>query len=203
MTSYRSYQNDGVESGGTSMKANDIGRGSDYYSQGYWGQNSNGMQHGAEGSRFSSITPAMPKMGVRARIADWPPKKDTQKETMTPSPSREMEGSKDFHQQRSYPNGQHFQSNGGSPRFRALHRLPRKRSKDVEFQDGWPLSPGRTFITLRNRSNSETTLSECDVDISMEPRGSKFSNGMPLFREYGSTSSINVQGVSEQSLYDA
>lgn len=202
MTSYRSYQNDGVESGGTSMKANDIGRGSDYYSQGYWGQNSNGMQHGAEGSRFSSITPAMPKMGVRARIADWPPKKDTQKETMTPSPSREMEGSKDFHQQRSYPNGQHFQSNGGSPRFRALHRLPRKRSKDVEFQDGWPLSPGRTFITLRNRSNSETTLSECDVDISMEPRGSKFSNGMPLFREYGSTSSINVQGVSEQSLYD-
>ncbi|CAI9557555.1 unnamed protein product [Staurois parvus] len=202
MTSYRSYQNDGVEAGGTSMKANDIGRGTDYYSQGYWGQNSNGMQHGAEGSRFSSITPAMPKMGVRARIADWPPKKDSQKETMTPSPSREMEGSKDFHLQRNFPNGQHFQSNGGSPRFRALYRLPRKRSKDVEFQDGWPRSPGRTFITLRNRSNSETTLSECDVDISMEPRGSKFSNGMPLFREYGSTSSINVQGVSEQSLYD-
>ncbi|XP_018420572.1 PREDICTED: signal-induced proliferation-associated 1-like protein 3 [Nanorana parkeri] len=202
MTSYRSYQNDGVEAGGTSMKANDLVRGADYYSQSFWGQNSNGMQHAAEGSRFSSITPAMPKMGVRARIADWPPKKDTQKETMTPSPSREMEGSNDFHPQRSFPNGQYFQSNGGSPRFRALHRLPRKRSKDVEFQDGWPRSPGRTFITLRNRSNSETTLSECDVDISMEPRGSKFSNGMPLFREYGSTSSINVQGVSDQSLYD-
>ncbi|KAM9325155.1 signal-induced proliferation-associated 1-like protein 3 [Gastrophryne carolinensis] len=200
MTSYRSYQNDGVEAGGTSMKSNDL-RGVDYYPQSFWGQSSNGMQHGAEGTRFSSITPAMPKMGVRARIADWPPKKEPQKETMTPSPSREIEGSKDFHFQRGFPNGQHFQSNG-SPRFRGLHRLSRKRSKDVEFQDGWPRSPGRTFITPRNRSNSETTLSECDVDVSLDSRGSKFGNGMPLFREYGSTSSINVQAVSEQSLYD-
>ncbi|XP_077141662.1 signal-induced proliferation-associated 1-like protein 3 isoform X3 [Ranitomeya variabilis] len=202
MTSYRSYQNDGVEASGTSMRANDVIRGVDYYPQGLWGQNSNGMQHSTEASKFSSITPAMPKMGVRARIADWPPKKEPPKEAMTPSPSREMEVPKEFYPQRSFPNGQHFQSNGGSPGFRGFHRLSRKRSKDVEFLDGWPRSPGRTFITLRNRSNSETTLSECDVDVSLEPRGSKLSNGMPLFREYGSTSSINVQGVSEQSLYD-
>ncbi|XP_073405424.1 signal-induced proliferation-associated 1-like protein 3 isoform X3 [Dendrobates tinctorius] len=202
MTSYRSYQNDGVEASGASMRANDVIRGVDYYPQGLWGQNSNGMQHSTEVSKFSSITPAMPKMGVRARIADWPPKKETPKEAMTPSPSREMEVPKEFYSQRSFPNGQHFQSNGGSPGFRGFHRLSRKRSKDVEFLDGWPRSPGRTFITLRNRSNSETTLSECDVDVSLEPRGSKLSNGMPLFREYGSTSSINVQGVSEQSLYD-
>ncbi|XP_044161244.1 signal-induced proliferation-associated 1-like protein 3 isoform X2 [Bufo gargarizans] len=202
MTSYRPYQNDGVEASGTSMRANDVLRGVDYYPQGLWGQSSNGMQHSTEASKFSSFTPAMPKMGVRARIADWPPKKETQKETMTPSPSREMEGPKEFYLQRSFPNGQHFQSNGGSPGFRGFHRLSRKRSKDIEFLDGWPRSPGRTFITLRNRSNSETTLSECDVDVSLEPRGSKLSNGMPLFREYGSTSSINVQGVSEQSLYD-
>ncbi|XP_073497567.1 signal-induced proliferation-associated 1-like protein 3 isoform X2 [Phyllobates terribilis] len=202
MTSYRSYQNDGVEASGTSMRANDVVRGVDYYPQGLWGQNSNGMQHSTEASKFSSITPAMPKMGVRARIADWPPKKETPKEAMTPSPSREMEVPKEFYPQRGFPNGQHFQSNGGSPGFRGFHRLSRKRSKDVEFLDGWPRSPGRTFITLRNRSNSETTLSECDVDVSLEPRGSKLSNGMPLFREYGSTSSINVQGVSEQSLYD-
>ncbi|XP_075692189.1 signal-induced proliferation-associated 1-like protein 3 isoform X3 [Rhinoderma darwinii] len=203
MTSYRPYQNDGVEASGTSMRANDVVvRGLDYYPQGVWVQNSNGMQHSTDASKFSSITPAMPKMGVRARIADWPPKKDTQKESMTPSPSREMEGPNEFYLQRSFPNGQHFQTNGGSPGFRGFHRLSRKRSKDVEFLDGWPRSPGRTFITLRNRSNSETTLSECDVDVSLEPRGSKLSNGMPLFREYGSTSSINVQGVSEQSLYD-
>ncbi|KAM3911280.1 signal-induced proliferation-associated 1-like protein 3 isoform 3-T3 [Leptodactylus fuscus] len=202
MTSYRPYQNDGVEASGTPMRASDVVRGVDYYPQGLWGQNSNGMQHSADASKFSSITPAMPKMGVRARIADWPPKKETQKETMTPSPSWEMEGTKEFYMQRNFPNGQHFQSNGGSPGFRGFHRLSRKRSKDVEFLDGWPRSPGRTFITLRNRSNSETTLSECDVDVSLEPRGSKLSNGMPLFREYGSTSSINVQGVSDQSLYD-
>ncbi|XP_075043185.1 signal-induced proliferation-associated 1-like protein 3 isoform X1 [Mixophyes fleayi] len=200
MTSYRSYQNDGVEGGGTSIRANDVVRGVEYYPQGLWGQNS--MQLSADGSRFNAITPAMPKMGVRARIADWPPRKDAQKETMTPSPSRETKGSKEFHLQRSFVNGQHFQSNGGSPGFRGFHRLSRMRSKDVEFQDGWPRSPGRMFVTLRNRSNSETTLSECDVDVALEPRGSKLSNGMPLFREYGSTSSINVQGVSDQSLYD-
>ncbi|XP_069799614.1 signal-induced proliferation-associated 1-like protein 3 isoform X2 [Dendropsophus ebraccatus] len=202
MTSYRPYHNDGAEASGMSMRANDGIRGVDYYPQGLWGQNSNGMQHSADASKFSSITPAMPKMGVRARIADWPPKKETQKETMTPSPSREMDEPKEFYSQRGFQNGQHFQSNGGSPGFRGFHRLSRKRSKDVEFLDGWPRSPGRTFITLRNRSNSETTLSECDVDVSLEPRGSKLSNGMPLFREYGSTSSINVQGVSDQSLYD-
>ncbi|KAM4697109.1 signal-induced proliferation-associated 1-like protein 3 [Rhinophrynus dorsalis] len=200
MTSYRVYQNDGVEAGGASMKGNDVGRGVEYYPHGFWAQNSNGVQlsSGGESSRTNSVTPAMPKMGVRARIADWPPKKEPLKETVASSPSREMDGSL----QRSFQNGQHFQINGSSPAFRGYHRLSRKRSKDVEFLDGWPRSPGRTFIPLRNRSNSEITLSECDLDEALEPRGTKFSNGMPLFREYGSTSSINVEGISEQTCYD-
>uniref|UniRef100_A0A8C5WG39 Signal induced proliferation associated 1 like 3 n=1 Tax=Leptobrachium leishanense TaxID=445787 RepID=A0A8C5WG39_9ANUR len=201
MTSYRSYHNDGLEASGVPSKGNDLGRGMDYYPQGYWSQNSNGIQAG-ESSRANPITPAMPKMGVRARIADWPPKKEAMKELLAPSPSRETEGSRDFHMQRGYHNGQHFQSNGGSPGFRGFHRLSRKRSKDVEFQDGWPRSPVRTFIPLRNRSNSEITLSECDVEESLEHRGARLGNGIPLFREYGSTSSINVQGISEQSFYD-
>ncbi|KAM4693543.1 signal-induced proliferation-associated 1-like protein 3 isoform 2-T4 [Discoglossus pictus] len=197
MTSYRSYQNEGVEAGGALMKGNDTGRGLDYYQQGYWTQNSNGVQ-GIDGSRNNPITPAMPKMGVRARIADWPPRKEAMKDFTSPSPSRDQES----HLQKSYHNGQYFQSNGSSPIFRGYHRLSRKRSRDVEFQDGWPRSQGRTFIPLRNRSNSEITLSECDMDEVLESRGTKYGNGMPLFREYGSTSSINVQGIPEQSFFD-
>ncbi|KAM8952519.1 signal-induced proliferation-associated 1-like protein 3 isoform 2-T2 [Pelodytes ibericus] len=205
MTSYRSYHNDGGEASGGSSKANDGGRGMDYYPQGYWVQNSNGIQvpPAGDGSRANAITPAMPKMGVRARIADWPPKKEVLKDLLgSSSPLRDNEGSKDLHVQRGYQNGQHFPSNGGSPGFRGFHRLSRKRSKDVEFLDGWPKSPGRTFIPLRNRSNSEITLSECDMDESLEHRGARLGNGIPLFREYGSTSSINVQGISEQSFFD-
>ncbi|XP_002940653.2 signal-induced proliferation-associated 1-like protein 3 isoform X1 [Xenopus tropicalis] len=198
MTSFRSYQNDGVEAGGVSMKGNDL-RAVEYYPHGYWMQSSNGVQLPSSGdaSRTNAITPAMPKMGVRARIADWPPKKEAVRETLTPSHSQDMEGLNE-----GFQNGQNFQSTRGSPAFRGIHRLSRKRSNDVEFQDGWPRSPGRLFLPLRNRSNSEITLSECDMDEAVESRGTKFTNGMPLFREYGSTSSINVQGISEQSFFD-
>uniref|UniRef100_A0A8C5TMR9 Signal induced proliferation associated 1 like 3 n=1 Tax=Malurus cyaneus samueli TaxID=2593467 RepID=A0A8C5TMR9_9PASS len=79
--------------------------------------------------------------------------------------------------------------------FRALHRLARRRSKDVEFQEGWPGTPA----PLRQRSSSEVTLSECDPEETAEPRG---GGGAGLFREYGSTSSIDVQGISEQSFFD-
>ncbi|XP_053330112.1 signal-induced proliferation-associated 1-like protein 3 [Spea bombifrons] len=200
MTSYKSYYNEGAEASGTPGRGSDVGRGMDYYPQGFWSQNSNGIQAPSPGdmSRANAFTPAMPKMGVRARIADWPPKKEAMKETLGSNPSRETEG----RGQRGYQNGPHFQSNGGSPGFRGFHKLSRKRSKDVEFLDGWPRSPGRTFIPLRNRSNSEITLSECDMDEALEHRGVKLGNGIPLFREYGSTSSINVQGISDQSFYD-
>ncbi|XP_041431227.1 signal-induced proliferation-associated 1-like protein 3 isoform X2 [Xenopus laevis] len=203
MTSFRSYQNDGLEAGGASVKGNDF-RAVEYYPHGYWAQNRNGVQLSSSGdaSRTNAITPAMPKMGVRARIADWPPKNEAIKESLTSSRSQDMEGLNDFLPNRGFQNVQHFQTCAGSPAFRGIHRLSRKRSKDVEFQDGWPRSPGRTFISLRNRSNSEITLSECDMDEAIEPRGTKFSNGMPLFREYGSTSSINIQGISEQSFFD-
>ncbi|NXU16590.1 SI1L3 protein, partial [Pardalotus punctatus] len=53
---------------------------------------------------------------------------------------------------------------------------------------------------LRQRSSSEVTLSECDPDEAAEPRGG--GGGSGLFREYGSTSSIDVQGISEQSFFD-
>ncbi|KAB0390863.1 hypothetical protein E2I00_001101 [Balaenoptera physalus] len=103
---------------------------------------------------------------------------------------------------RSVQNGQPPASTPASSGSKALHRLSRRRSKDVEFQDGWPRSPGRAFLPLRHRSSSEITLSECDLEDVVEPRGARHTGALPLFREYGSTSSIDVQGVPEQSFFD-
>uniref|UniRef100_A0A8C5TI97 Signal induced proliferation associated 1 like 3 n=1 Tax=Malurus cyaneus samueli TaxID=2593467 RepID=A0A8C5TI97_9PASS len=122
--------------------------------------------------------PNVPKMGVRARVAEWPPR------------SRD---SKDSAASRAFPAPQQQQQPLAG--FRALHRLARRRSKDVEFQEGWPGTPA----PLRQRSSSEVTLSECDPEETAEPRG---GGGAGLFREYGSTSSIDVQGISEQSFFD-
>ncbi|KAG6926309.1 signal induced proliferation associated 1 like 3 [Chelydra serpentina] len=212
MTSYRPIPHASVDVGGPALKGGDglAGTRGDYFSPGFWAQNGGTSQpagDGLPGPRPTATTPAMPKMGVRARIADWPPKRDTLKDPAAPSPSRDMEAStgitRTFLSPKGFQNGQQPPpASLGSSGLRGLHRLSRRRSKDVEFREGWPRSPGRAFIPLRNRSNSEITLSECDLEEALEPRGAKLGSGLPLFREYGSTSSIDVQGISEQSLFD-
>ncbi|NXY59430.1 SI1L3 protein, partial [Callaeas wilsoni] len=120
-------------------------------------------------------------MGVRARVAEWPPRAKDSKDS--PGSSR------------IFPAGQ---SAVGVPAFKALQRLARRRSKELEFREGWPGTP------LRQRSSSEATLSECDPEETPESRGGSGSGagGAGLFREYGSTSSIDVQGISEQSFFE-
>ncbi|NXG73601.1 SI1L3 protein, partial [Baryphthengus martii] len=101
---------------------------------------------------------------------------------------------------RSFPVGHHPPSAGLSG-FKALHRLARRRSKEAEFQEGWPRpTPAKGLAPLRHRSSSEVTLSECDPEEPAESGG--VGGGAGLFREYGSTSSIDVQGISEQSFFD-
>ncbi|NWW96233.1 SI1L3 protein, partial [Rhynochetos jubatus] len=100
-------------------------------------------------------------MGVRARIADWPPKRDV-------GACREAAGNRDPVDRRGFAGGQ--QPLAGVSGFKALHRLARRRSKDVEFQEGWPRSPARGLAPLRHRSSSEVTLSECDPEESAESR---------------------------------
>ncbi|KAF1503872.1 Signal-induced proliferation-associated 1-like protein 3, partial [Megadyptes antipodes antipodes] len=108
-------------------------------------------------------------MGVRARIADWPPKRDAAKDPPAgTSLCREAAGSRDAACCRGFAGGQ--QPLTGVSGFKALHRLARRRSKDVEFQEGWPRSPARGLAPLRHRSSSEVTLSECDPEEPSEPR---------------------------------
>ncbi|NXX75592.1 SI1L3 protein, partial [Urocolius indicus] len=99
-------------------------------------------------------------MGVRARIAEWPPKSKE-----TPPARREAAAAASC---RSSTGTQ--QPSVGVAGFRALQRLARRRAKDVEFQEGWPKSPGKVLAPLRHRSSSEVTLSECDAEEGAEGR---------------------------------
>lgn len=104
---------------------------------------------------------SVPKMGVRARIAEWPPRRAQSRESLL-------------------ENGQYSNNHHGDECSTSLSstdfalvrggvaRLPRRRTKDVEFRGGGfggerssPLSL-RVFPPLRQRSNSEVTLSEQD-----------------------------------------
>ncbi|XP_030620570.1 signal-induced proliferation-associated 1-like protein 3 [Chanos chanos] len=129
---------------------------------------------------------SVPKMGVRARIAEWPPRRAQSRESL-------LENGQAGHLDDQI--GQEGLSRGG------MARLPRRRVKDGEWGlRGVPGSPARlravtvAFTPLRQRSNSEITLSEQD-EAEVESR-------VGLFREYGSTSSIDVQSIPEQSFFD-
>lgn len=115
--------------------------------------------HPALGPSDPVIQPriSVPKMGVRARIAEWPPRRAQSRESLL-------------------ENGQigsnHYGDDGSVlsvlSDFRLVRggvaRLPRRRSKDVGEFGGERSSPFslRVFPPLRKRSNSEVTLSEQD-----------------------------------------
>ncbi|NXF70406.1 SI1L3 protein, partial [Ciccaba nigrolineata] len=101
-------------------------------------------------------------MGVRARIADWPPKRDATSTKDPPGPCREAPSPR-----RGFPVAPPRPPGAVS----AFQAFPRRRSKDVEFQEGWPRSPAKASAApppLRHRSSSEVTLSECDADEAPE-----------------------------------
>ncbi|XP_036379330.1 signal-induced proliferation-associated 1-like protein 3 isoform X2 [Megalops cyprinoides] len=128
---------------------------------------------------------SVPKMGVRAR-SEWPPRREKSRESLL-------------------QNGRGGRREGAGERAGLFRRgvalLPRRRclSKDAEFRRGGlgGSSPSlfRTAAATLQRSSSEVTLSEQDVaEVAGEARAG-------LYREYGSTSSIDVQAVPEQSFF--
>ncbi|XP_048378346.1 signal-induced proliferation-associated 1-like protein 3 isoform X3 [Stegostoma tigrinum] len=198
MTSYRPVQNEKVEVGGMVISGVDFVEGTnthDYYASPFRVQNGNICPLGDNVPRANS-TPAMPKMGVRARIADWPPKRDVIKDA-----ARDLGGSMVDTELASFHSGQYclnYDNASHHPQARGLHHTPRGKSKEAEFQGHWPRSPAKMFAPLRVRSNSEVTLNEHDAEGALELKGS----GMLPLREYGSTSSIDVNGVSSESFFD-
>lgn len=108
---------------------------------------------------------SVPKMGVRARIAEWPPRRAQSRESLLEngqigSIRHGDDGSTSI-------SSSVLSSDMGLVRG-GVTRLPRRRSKDVEFRGGGfgvernPPFSLRVFPPLRQRSNSEVTLSEHD-----------------------------------------
>ncbi|KAJ7989108.1 hypothetical protein DPEC_G00316110 [Dallia pectoralis] len=141
--------------------------------------------------------PAVPKMGVRARVAEWPPRKD-------PGALWQVD---------SEPNPQgvavqgrgHLQpmSSRDASMLRNIHNTLKSKTQGSGYAtDSHFLSPGdykgpshRNTRRVRQRSNSDITISE------LEAGGESGEDWGSLHREYGSTSSIDQQGASGESFF--
>uniref|UniRef100_A0A1A8C871 Signal-induced proliferation-associated 1 like 1 n=1 Tax=Nothobranchius kadleci TaxID=1051664 RepID=A0A1A8C871_NOTKA len=82
-----------------------------------------------------------------------------------------------------------------------LKNKMQSKGKDSRFlsPDGYQGSPRKGMRRIRQRSNSDITISELDGDGN---EGWSFSGWTPMHREYGSTSSIDKHGVSGESFFD-
>ncbi|XP_078799081.1 signal-induced proliferation-associated 1-like protein 1 isoform X3 [Oryzias latipes] len=197
-------------------------------------------------SSTTGTNPGVPKMGVRARVADWPPRKDggggvwhITVETDSPSSTNttSSSGSGSGDRERilgSGGSGGGMGSSGGSSggggsvsavtahsnlsaklghlispqdssMLRNIHNTLKNKmqskGKDNRFlsPDGYLGSPRKGMRRIRQRSNSDITISELDGEGN---EGWSFSGWTPMHREYGSTSSIDKHGVSGESFFD-
>uniref|UniRef100_A0A674C5C6 Uncharacterized protein n=1 Tax=Salmo trutta TaxID=8032 RepID=A0A674C5C6_SALTR len=170
----------------------------------------------------SSSTPGVPKMGVRARVADWPPKRDgtggvwhITVDTDSPSSTMSSSGERSSgsgsaptaHSNLSAKLG-HLISPQDSSMLRNIHNTlkskmhhSRHHSKDNRYlsPDGYQGSPRKGMRRIRQRSNSDITISELEGDGG---EGWSFSGWTPMHREYGSTSSIDKHTGSGESFFD-
>ncbi|XP_064343943.1 signal-induced proliferation-associated 1-like protein 2 isoform X1 [Camelus dromedarius] len=142
-------------------------------------------------------TPAMPKMGVRARVSEWPPKKDCSKEL----PCKTLWESRS---QTSYEsvtsimhNGQNDQSDGQPEAQLDLDFVEDKYTMGDIFVH----SPQRGLHPIRQRSNSDVTISDIDAEDVLDQNAVNPNTGAALHREYGSTSSIDRQGLSGENFF--
>ncbi|XP_062324545.1 signal-induced proliferation-associated 1-like protein 1 isoform X2 [Osmerus eperlanus] len=204
-------------------------------------------------SSSAAATPGVPKMGVRARVADWPPRKDgggglwhITVETDSPGSTTSSNsggsggggsgslggggsssggggsgggsGEREREKERGGGGGSattahsnlsaklgHLISPQDSSMLRNIHNTLKNKmqskGKDNRFlsPDGYLGSPRKGMRRIRQRSNSDITISELDGDGS---EGWSFSGWTPMHREYGSTSSIDKHGVSGESFFD-
>uniref|UniRef100_A0A8C7DLR2 Signal induced proliferation associated 1 like 1 n=1 Tax=Oncorhynchus kisutch TaxID=8019 RepID=A0A8C7DLR2_ONCKI len=152
--------------------------------------------------------PGVPKMGVRARVAEWPPRKDLgalwQATTEPESPALVGGG-------QSHLKLGHLMSPQDASMLRSIHNTLKSKTQGASYSpDSRYLSPTdyrvlshRNIRRIRQRSNSDITISELDdggdSGEELGPSGAKWS---PLHREYGSTSSIDQHGVPGESFFE-
>ncbi|XP_040188573.1 LOW QUALITY PROTEIN: signal-induced proliferation-associated 1-like protein 1 [Rana temporaria] len=167
----------------------------------------------SESSHHISSTPGVPKMGVRARIADWPPRKENVKEMSRTS--QDMDATSfDTMSVKSSPSSQVSTSSmnsSDSAMLKSIQNTLKSKTRQAESLDSRFLtpegyssssSPRKVHRRIRQRSNSDITISEFDMDNFEECMSPTFKTGPSLHREYGSTSSIDKQGTSSESFFD-
>ncbi|XP_039706318.1 signal-induced proliferation-associated 1-like protein 2 isoform X3 [Pteropus medius] len=142
-------------------------------------------------------TPAVPKMGVRARVSEWPPRKDCPKELACRAP---WEG----RSQASYESVGSVTPSGpdGQRDSRPEERLHLGCVEATyTVGDVFVQSPQRGLHPIRQRSNSDVTISDIDAEDVLDQHAVNPNTGAALRREYGSTSSIDRQGLSGDSFF--
>uniref|UniRef100_A0A8C9KI48 Signal induced proliferation associated 1 like 2 n=1 Tax=Panthera tigris altaica TaxID=74533 RepID=A0A8C9KI48_PANTA len=142
-------------------------------------------------------TPAVPKMGVRARVCEWPPKKDCSKE-LTCKALWESRSQTSYESVTSIThNGQSDQSDGQQEEKLDLDFVEAKYT----IGDIFVHSPQRGLHPIRQRSNSDVTISDIDAEDVLDQNAVNPNTGAALHREYGSTSSIDRQGLSGENFF--
>uniref|UniRef100_H2ULQ9 Signal induced proliferation associated 1 like 1 n=1 Tax=Takifugu rubripes TaxID=31033 RepID=H2ULQ9_TAKRU len=162
----------------------------------------------------TTVSTGVPKMGVRARVADWPPRKD-----MTGVP---WHSNPEAENSTAPPGGKNHIKLGSvmspqdSSMLRNIHNTLRNRTQAMANNystDTRYLTPGDyrgsgqrnpRSRRIRQRSNSDMTISEMEAaGDSGEDWGPQLGGKCsPLHREYGSTSSIDQHGVSGESFFE-
>ncbi|XP_046885096.1 signal-induced proliferation-associated 1-like protein 2 isoform X3 [Hypomesus transpacificus] len=143
-----------------------------------------------DGGGKTNGTPAMPKMGVRARATEWPPREKGW--DGRPSPNYESVIA-------AFQNGQPADQSGeGAEQGDAP---PPDSDSKYSLSDLLSQSPLRALHPIRQRSNSDVTISDIDSEDIMDQNAVNPNTGASLHREYGSTSSIDRQGLAADGFF--
>nr|XP_033807111.1 signal-induced proliferation-associated 1-like protein 1 isoform X2 [Geotrypetes seraphini] len=222
MTSLKRSQTERAVASGTQGVGPDVSskaRSDDFYMRRFRSQNgslgSSAMSPvgppRSESSHHVTSMPGVPKMGVRARIADWPPRKDNVKEMNRTSQEMETGSCVDTMSIKSSPGSQASSTSlnsSDSAMLKSIQNTLKTKTRQAESldsrfltPDGYPSSPRKALRRIRQRSNSDITISELDMDNFDECLSPTFKTGPSLHREYGSTSSIDKQGTSGESFF--
>uniref|UniRef100_A0A8C9V9U2 Signal-induced proliferation-associated 1 like 2 n=1 Tax=Scleropages formosus TaxID=113540 RepID=A0A8C9V9U2_SCLFO len=123
--------------------------------------------------------PAKPKMGVRARVSEWPPRKEgwsNYESLMVDFQNGQPDPSEDI---------------GGHTRSDPAFLEPK-----YSFSEFLNHSPLKGLHPIRQRSNSDVTISDIDTEGPAASSAINPNTGASLRREYGSTSSIDRTGLT-------
>ncbi|XP_053461830.1 signal-induced proliferation-associated 1-like protein 2 isoform X3 [Nycticebus coucang] len=157
----------------------------------------NGSSSNESSSGPANGTPAVPKMGVRARVSEWPPKKDCSKD-LTCKMLWESRSQTSYESVTSVlQNGQNDQRDGQQEEQLDLDFVEAKYT----IGDIFVHSPQRGLHPIRQRSNSDVTISDIDAEDVLDQNAVNPNTGAALHREYGSTSSIDRQGLSGENFF--